>query len=125
MSPLYKEYIKSSEWRAKTANYQRRSGGRCVLLPWLFSNSSHHLSYRNLGHEEYIRDCIPISNVAHQWIHFSSIGSWFWDKDKARLRRSLMNFVLRLMAIAVSIYAHKFGMKKPKLKNRKGSKIHT
>lgn len=120
-SPQYKRYIYSQEWRSRTANYRLRTGGRCVLLPWLVARDTHHLTYRNLENELYIRDCVPLSRTAHDWIHHSKIGQWFWLDIKNRRRK--MNFAIRIMAISVTVFAGLFGHRKPgkpkpKLKNK-------
>lgn len=123
-SPEYKRYICSPEWRNRTANYHLKTGGRCVLLPWKAARDTHHLTYRNLEGEAYIRDCVPLSRTAHDWIHHSKIGQWFWLDIKSR--RRTMNFAIRIMAIGVTVFARLFGYRKPdkpKLKNKNSTHL--
>jgi len=111
-SPEYSYYIRSAQWHDKACRFRRNTGGRCVLLPWLASTDAHHLTYRNLQNEKYLRDCVPLSRTAHNWVHKSFIGKWLWSDIK--YRRPFMNFVIRGMAIGVTGYAaivgkHKVG----------------
>jgi len=116
-SPQYSFYIRSPQWREKASNFRTMTGGRCVLLPWLSANDAHHLTYKNLESEKYLRDCVPLSRTAHNWVHKGFIGKWLWTDIKTR--RRFMNFGIRVMAIGVTGYAaiagkHKVGKPKPK-----------
>lgn len=115
-SEKYNTYIRSNVWYAKSARFKAAAGGRCVMFPWMAAQVSHHLTYDNLHDEKFIRDCIPLSRFAHSLIHENSIGKYFW-KDKL-VRRRLMNFVLRVMAIVVTVYAKVVGSQKPKKKSK-------
>lgn len=100
-SKEYFEYINSRIWKDKSASFQSKTAGRCSLLPWLRANDSHHLTYDNFKNESFLRDCIPVSRFAHNLIHKSPIGSYFWND--IRWRRRWMNFFLRVIAIVVTI----------------------
>lgn len=113
-SNKYNSYIRSTVWYAKSDQFKAKTGGRCVLLPWLNANVSHHLTYDNLESEKYIWDCIPLSNFAHGLIHKNPIGKFFWEDRLGR--RRLMNAVLRVIAISVTAYARFVGIRKPKKK---------
>jgi len=116
-SPEYSFYIRSPQWREKSSNFRTMTGGRCVLLPWLSADDAHHLTYKNLENEKYLRDCVPLSRIAHNWVHKGFIGKWLWSDIKTR--RPFMNFGIRVMAIGVTGYAKIAGKRKvgkPKLK---------
>lgn len=102
-SPEYYEYINSKKWKNRSRLYQFITGGRCSIFPWLPANCSHHLTYNNLYSEVYLRDCIPLSNTVHKWIHFNPIGVFYWED--VRGRRCKMNALLRLIAGIVTLVA--------------------
>jgi hypothetical protein len=109
-SPKYSFYIRSPQWRKKASHFRTMTGGRCVLLPWLASTDAHHLTYRHLESEKYLRDCVPLSRNAHDWVHKGFIGQWLWTDIKTR--RPFMNFGIRVMAIGVTVYAAIAGKRK-------------
>jgi len=119
-SNQYSAYIVSSEWRKKSNHFISKTGRRCVILPWKIATHSHHLTYRNLESEWYIRDCVPLSKDAHNWVHNGLLGKWMWDDREGR--RRIMNFLVRLMAVFVTVGSWVFGginphlRAKPKLK---------
>jgi hypothetical protein len=106
-SNQYTSYIVSPQWRVKSNFFIARSGRRCVILPWKTATHSHHLTYVNLEKERYIRDCVPLSKTAHDWVHKGFIGKWMWDDIKGR--RRLMNFIIRVMAVVVTVCNFLFG----------------
>ena len=61
----YHTYITSPEWRRKTAIFRHLMRDRCAVLPLLKSNDAHHMTYANLEHEIFLRDCVPLSKVVH------------------------------------------------------------
>ena len=116
-SPEYSFYVRSPQWRKKASNFRTMTGGRCSLLPWLASTDAHHLTYKNLQNEIFLRDCVPLSRTAHAWVHNGFVGKWLWTDIK--FRRRFMNFGIRVMAIGVTGYAaivgkRKVGKPKPK-----------
>lgn len=95
----YQYYINSPEWKQKSKRIQKMTKNRCVVFPWLRSNHTHHLTYRNLKHEIAIRDCVPVSRFAHKILHIKI----FW---KSPLRKPI-NYILRLfmlMSMFVSLF---------------------
>ena len=95
----YLYYINSTEWKQKSRNIQKMTKNRCIVFPWLRSNHTHHLTYRNLKHEIAIRDCVPVSKFAHKILHLKL----FW---KTPLRTPI-NYVLRmfmLMSMFISLF---------------------
>lgn len=119
----YSAYIVSPEWRKKSNKFIAKTGRRCVILPWKIATHSHHLTYQNLQREWYIRDCIPLSKTAHNWVHNGFLGKWMWDDRKGR--RRVMNFVLRLMAVVVTVLSWIFGGINPNLKAKPKLKVKT
>ena len=69
-SPKYLNYIHSEEWREKSKRFRRATGDRCVLFPFLRSNHAHHLTYKNLESEQFVRDCVGLNAWSHDLVHF-------------------------------------------------------
>lgn len=103
----YLSYIRSPEWYKKSAGAIAKTGKRCVMFPWLTATDAHHLTYRNLGSEIYIRDIIPLSRCAHDLIHNSVLSLLVWQgggkKGTAPLRVPF-NYILRVLAIALTLW---------------------
>lgn len=114
-SENYQSYIRSRDWYSKSANFQSRTGNRCALFPWLTATDAHHLTYKNLGNEMYVRDCVPLSRYAHNLIHNSMLSVLLWQgkgkKGTAPLRTPF-NYILRACTIVISLYAIVAGKKK-------------
>lgn len=102
-SPEYVNYKNSAEWRALSLRIKGYTGWRCSLKPWHRATDSHHLTYRNMGHELFVRDCIPLCRNCHNSIDKSPIGAWFWNDINGR--RVWMNHALRGLAVIVAFYA--------------------
>ena len=71
--PHYQTYITSPEWRSHHPRWLKSVQYRCTFLPWLRIGDGkpyaiHHLHYRNLGNERLIRDVLPVSKFAHEFI---------------------------------------------------------
>jgi hypothetical protein len=91
MSNYYQQYIHSNEWYKKTKKIKKAMLNRCVMFPLFKSSHVHHLTYKRLGREHLIIDCIPLSKFAHWIIHIKL----FW---KTPLRK-LFNLYLRLICL--------------------------
>jgi len=64
----YHSYIKSDQWKDKaTAIKLMACIWRLSPLPLLFGNV-HHVTYKNIGYERYLRDTIVISPITHMFI---------------------------------------------------------
>jgi hypothetical protein len=99
-STQYLTYIKSIAWRKKSKKCRDLNRNRCVLYPWLKSNHTHHLHYRNLESELPIRDTVPLSEDAHNLIHLTFRGKQpFWGKS--RLRQPMSNLLRGLFIISI------------------------
>lgn len=63
-----------------------------LLFAWTLGKASHthHLTYRNMGHELPVRDCVPLSKAAHWIIHLYP----FW-----KVLRVPVNGILRVLAL--------------------------
>jgi hypothetical protein len=107
-SKKHDDWKASPEWREMSRKFRNMSGNRCGVLPWLRANCSHHLTYDNLCEEKYIRDCIPLSNAVHHWIHFNPIAAYWW-KD-VRGRRRWMNNLFRVTTAIVTAFAFVFNL---------------
>lgn len=73
-SEYYKKYMKSAGWRAKCQQRIEISGHKCEMCGRLERNCRnglqiHHISYRNLGHEDVYRDLICLCGSCHIKIH--------------------------------------------------------
>lgn len=96
-SNFYKSYIISPEWRVKSKACIMKTKNRCVLLPFMLARHTHHLTYKNLGKEMFIRDIVPLSKVAHKLVHFDI----FWKTPL----RPLVNLYLRFICLIVWFYS--------------------
>lgn len=90
-SQKYYQYINSPKWKEKSKSCQQLTNNHCVVFFWLKSKNTHHLTYKNLGNEIPVRDLVPLSLIAHWFVHLAI----FW---KTPLRK-LTNIFLRLLMI--------------------------
>lgn len=93
---FYLTYIHSDIWRKKSYEIRKLTGNRCVVFPWLLARHSHHLHYKNLGKELPIRDCVPVSKIAHWFLHWDL----FW---KLLNVRAIVNLYLRTVCVFIVI----------------------
>jgi hypothetical protein len=102
-SPEYNAFIHSDEWRKKSKFFVFLTG-RCALFPWKKATCSHHLHYKTpFGHESLIRDCVALSQIAHDIVHLDI----FWNlkgnsQTPSKLRPWVSNY-LRAIAIFLVI----------------------
>ena len=77
----YKEYIKSDVWKEKCEQRLEIAGHKCEMCGRLEKNSKglqiHHISYRNLGHEDVANDLICLCGRCHILIHA------YYDRKRA------------------------------------------
>ena len=69
---FYKNYMQSEQWQQKKA--ERISIDQmCVMclrpLDKIRSVQVHHISYRNLGHEDVLADLVTLCRSCHKKIH--------------------------------------------------------
>lgn len=72
-SEFYQAYIKSDAWRAKAQERMRVDHFRCVMCGRSADHCRtlqvHHVTYRNLGHEDVMRDLCTVCGSCHKKLH--------------------------------------------------------
>lgn len=72
-SEFYQEYIRSEAWREKAQERMRVDHYRCVMcgrsVDRCKSLQVHHVTYRNLGHEDVMKDLCTVCGSCHQKLH--------------------------------------------------------
>ncbi len=86
----YREYLISPQWRIKANKCLRLSKNKCALTGKKATHC-HHLSYNNLKGELPVRDVVPLSAVAHRFIH-----CWLLWKTPLRM---ITNWLLRVLFV--------------------------
>ena len=64
----YKKYMESAEWIAKRNMALRRDGFVCKRCGSAKNLNVHHITYKNLGHEE-MDDLVTLCETCHEYIH--------------------------------------------------------
>ena len=68
-SEEYKRYIRSPEWKERCRQRIEIAGHKCEMCGRLEQNSKglqiHHMSYRNLGHEDVGNDIVCVCGHCH------------------------------------------------------------
>lgn len=71
-SQEYKKYMRSPEWEQKKQERIAIDGG-CVMchrpLDRIRKIQVHHITYKNLGHEDVLTDLCTLCGSCHQKIH--------------------------------------------------------
>lgn len=65
---IYTEYLSSPEWNAIRNTIQQRDDNTCVLCGSTFMLHVHHITYKNVGHED-LEDLILVCKECHEEIH--------------------------------------------------------
>lgn len=73
-SPEYERYIRSEAWKQKAAERMSIDDYKCVMCgrPAACCRRSlqvHHISYKNLGHENALTDLVTLCGACHRKIH--------------------------------------------------------
>lgn len=72
-SAFYQEYIRSPEWEEKKRQRMEIDGFRCVMcgrsIDHCRTMQVHHVTYRNLGHEDVMRDLCTVCGSCHKKLH--------------------------------------------------------
>lgn len=72
-SEFYRNYIRSDEWRTKERERKEIDNYTCVMCGRdVFHTKSmqvHHVSYRNLGHEDIYKDLCTLCGTCHKKLH--------------------------------------------------------
>lgn len=70
---IYKKYMQSKEWQAKRQERIAIDGGCCVMcgrpLEKIKKIQVHHVTYRNLGHENALTDLCTLCGSCHKKLH--------------------------------------------------------
>lgn len=72
---FYKKYIKSHEWEEKKQERMKIDGYKCVMCGRPQSTCKrtplqcHHITYKNLGHEDVLADLVTLCPQCHIKIH--------------------------------------------------------
>jgi hypothetical protein len=66
LSPEYRQYINSKSWRSKRPFIMALTLGRDSILPIFPAHDCDHLTYKNLGRELPLRDCVPLHRFTHR-----------------------------------------------------------
>ncbi len=104
-SNQYRTYLTSLEWRARRRRILKAWRNRCALFPWMPADHCHHLTYRNLRHEFFWIDCLPLSKFAHDMIHTRitiggvAIEPFFPKRQPNAFRRRAFNVVWRVWSL--------------------------
>ena len=71
-SEEYKKYMKSKEWQTKKKERIAIDNGCCMCkrpLDKIRSVQVHHITYKNLGHEDVLNDLVTLCGSCHKKIH--------------------------------------------------------
>ena len=73
-SEYYKRYIRSDEWKQKEQERMNIDGNCCVMCGRPSEKTRHglqvhHITYRNLGHEEVLTDLVTLCAPYHKKMH--------------------------------------------------------
>ena len=73
-SDYYKRYIRSYEWKQKEQDRMKIDDYKCVMCGRPSEKTRHglqvhHITYRNLGHEEVLTDLVTLCAPCHRKMH--------------------------------------------------------
>lgn len=87
----YEHYLQSPEWKAKANERRRIDRGICQMChdPFTPTTEIHHLTYRNLYHENVYTDLVTLCPECHEAVHrmMNRQVNEFGDKGWSRLRK--------------------------------------
>ncbi len=86
MSNEYYEYLNSAEWHRKSRFFQGVMQNRDCVFPFLKTQDAHHMTYRNLKHEVFLRDVVPLNKTFHLKILHPFMRLWHRKHDLPFLR---------------------------------------
>jgi 5-methylcytosine-specific restriction endonuclease McrA len=69
MNNQYRDYLNSPQWQEKRSELFRLKGYKCVECGSTRRVQAHHVSYRNIFHENVATDLIPLCIVCHYKLH--------------------------------------------------------
>jgi hypothetical protein len=98
MSPEYRQYINSDRWADRSEWIRRCTLNRDGLIPLLKAHHTDHITYRNMGHELFLRDCVPLHSVTHWFItQLRKILRWAIGR---KLANSVVAWPMRVICFA-------------------------
>lgn len=68
----YRKYIRSDDWMQKREERLQIDGWKCVMCQRGLKECGlqvHHITYRNLGHEDTLHDLVTLCPSCHMKIH--------------------------------------------------------
>lgn len=73
-SEYYKGYIRSDEWKQKEQDRMKVDDYKCVMCGRPGERTRHglqvhHITYRNLGHEDVLTDLVTLCAPCHKKMH--------------------------------------------------------
>lgn len=71
-SDFYRSYLRSERWKDKKEMRLRVDGYRCVMCGCTSRQctlQTHHITYKNLGHEDVLNDLVTLCDSCHKKIH--------------------------------------------------------
>ena len=83
----YDNYIGSPAWNSKRMQRLQIDGGRCVMCGCVVGNGvaweTHHIHYKNLGHEDVMTDICTLCVDCHKKIHnyYDRRGGFSFNKN--------------------------------------------
>lgn len=69
----YQSYLNSNEWKQKADARKQIDKNRCVMCGCIGTGTNklncHHITYRNIFHEDIQSDLVTVCDVCHKAIH--------------------------------------------------------
>lgn len=69
----YNEYLKTEEWKAKARKRAEIDGYVCCMCKCTGTMNNplqtHHITYRNIGHEDVYKDVLTLCRNCHKSVH--------------------------------------------------------
>ena len=118
MTDLYHEYLDSAEWHQKSKFFRSVMLNRDCVFPFLPSQDAHHMTYRNLTEEIFLRDAVPLNKTFHLNYLHPFMRLWHKKRDIPFLRFWVNWLILRpscafwfVWLTAIAIVTKTFGWK--------------
>jgi hypothetical protein len=97
LSPEYRQYINSDKWRNRSRFIRRCTLDRDSLIPLLKAHHTDHLTYRNMGGELFLRDCVPLNRNVHGFI--TALRKFLRWTIGRKLANFIVAWVMRIICI--------------------------
>jgi heterodisulfide reductase subunit B len=114
MSPAYRKYLASDEWKAKRIKVLKRDGYKCKLCGSTKNLNVHHKTYKRIKTvkgkivaNEKMRDLVTCCEWCH-WNYFHGHANIFWKTywkmQEIASRLTLVLFVVSIFVIGYNMY---------------------